>query len=234
MVRPRVLGILAALGLTAALGAVQPPSAVAAQSQTIEFTSTPPSGMDWYTAQTSLGYEYMTQATATSGLPVAYSIAPASVGVCEIVTDAPWADQGGAIHLLHAGTCTVLADQAGDDEYLPAPQVAQSFQVERVRTWLSKVKASKGVPGLTPATFSARLETWERTGSFWFEAGPFRGQGVTFSVGGRQVCSATTDSSGVATCRATLPRSDLTKLRFRATYAGNDDFLPASRHPYFL
>jgi hypothetical protein len=242
VIRPHLLGVLATLGLTAAVVAPTPaqaqePAAAAGQTQTIQFTSTPPSGFDWYTRQTSLGFEYVAQATATSGLPVEYSIAPASVGVCEIATeyqDHPFVGPGAPIHLLHAGTCTVLADQPGDDEYLPAPQVAQSFQVEKVQTWLSKVKARKGLPGFTPATFSAKLETWERISSFWFTVGPFRGQEVAFSVAGRQVCSAITDANGVATCRATLLRSELTRLRFTATYAGTDDYTAVAGSAFFL
>lgn len=234
MRRPKLLPMLAALGLSALVAVAPPPASAATEAQTIQFTTTPPSGVDWYTSQTSLGYEYLAQATATSGLPVAFSIAPASADVCEIVTDGPFADQGGAVHLLHAGTCTVLADQAGDDVYLPATQVAQSFQVEKVETFLAKVKARKGVPGLTPATFSATLQTWERTGSFWFEMGPFPGQEVNFSVAGRQACSAVTDAAGVATCRVVLPRSDLTRLRFTATYAGTDDYMPVAATAFFL
>ncbi len=58
-------------------------------------------------------------ATASSGLPVAFgSLTP---GVCGVA--------GGSLSVVGAGTCTVTADQAGDADYLAAPQVGQSFTV---------------------------------------------------------------------------------------------------------
>lgn len=128
---------------------------------------------------------------------------------------------------------TVRADQSGDDEYLPAPQATQSFQIERVQTWLSKVKARKGTPGRTPATFSATLETWAFINSFMVGIEPFLGQVVTFSVAGRPVCSGTTGAYGVATCQSILPRSDLLRLRFTATYAGNADYKAVAKSAFF-
>ena len=79
MIRHRLLGALVVLGTTAALGAMSPLPAHASQAQTIEFTSTPPSGKDWLTGQNKFGFpQYVAEATASSGLPVEYSIAPES------------------------------------------------------------------------------------------------------------------------------------------------------------
>lgn len=237
MVRHRLLGILVALGLTAALGAVAPPAAVAAQSQTIEFTSTPPSGKDWLTSQSHWAPQYVASATASSGLPVDYSIAPASAGVCSIrmvMDDNETWGAGAWIEFLGAGTCTVRADQPGNDDYLPAPRATQSFRLEKVETFLSKVRARKGTPGRTPATFSAMLETWAPSSSFTFDVQPFPGQLVTFSVASRPVCSGTTAATGVATCQAVLPRSDLLRLRFTATYAGTADYEAVAKSANFL
>jgi DNA-binding beta-propeller fold protein YncE len=58
-------------------------------------------------------------ATATSGLPVSLSAEPS--GVCAVAD--------GAIRLRGAGECTVTAEQAGDDAWLPAEPVARTFAV---------------------------------------------------------------------------------------------------------
>jgi len=215
----------------------QAPASVESRAQTIAFTSTPPSGEDWFTSQNKTFPQYVASATASSGLPVEYSIAPASADVCWIRTtfhDDPTWGSGAWVNLSGAGTCTVQADQSGNDDYLPAPRATQSFQLEKVQTWISKVKARKGTPGKTPATFSATLKTWAATSSFTIGIEPFLGQVITFSVAGRPVCSATTAAYGVATCQAVLPRSDLLRLRFTATYAGTDDYRSVSGSAFFL
>jgi hypothetical protein len=83
--------------------------------QTITFSSTPPSGA------AVGGPEYTVAATASSGLPVVFSANPSSAGVCNV--------SGSTVSLTGAGTCTVDANQAGDANYQPAPQVQQSFTV---------------------------------------------------------------------------------------------------------
>ena len=58
-------------------------------------------------------------ATATSGLPVAFTSLTAAV--CSV--------SGNTVSLIAVGTCTVAANQAGNGTYNPAVQVAQSFTV---------------------------------------------------------------------------------------------------------
>ena len=58
---------------------------------------------------------------ASSGLPITYAVAPTSAGVCVL--------SGGVVSLVGTGTCRVLADQAGNASYDPAPQASQSFGV---------------------------------------------------------------------------------------------------------
>jgi hypothetical protein len=94
---------------------VQQSFAVSRQPQTISFTSTPPVGV------VVGGATYTVAASATSGLAVTFSIAPASSGVCTI--------SGSTVSFVGAGTCTIRADQGGDSTYAPAPEVAQSFSV---------------------------------------------------------------------------------------------------------
>ena len=93
---------------------VQQSFAIARAPQTITFTSTPPVVDDdvWL---------YHVAATASSGLTVAFSIASQSSGVCGIWTS--W------VYFHGNGTCIVRANQAGNGNYLPAPQVQQSIAV---------------------------------------------------------------------------------------------------------
>lgn len=58
-------------------------------------------------------------ATATSGLGISFT--SATPAVCSA--------SGATATVLAAGTCTILADQAGDASYAPAPQVSQSFDI---------------------------------------------------------------------------------------------------------
>ncbi len=60
-------------------------------------------------------------ASASSGLPVGFSSTTPTI--CTV--------SGSMVSLLAAGTCTVSADQAGDDNFNPAPQVQQSFSVAK-------------------------------------------------------------------------------------------------------
>jgi hypothetical protein len=84
------------------------------QSQSITFTSTAPAGP-------IAGDTYTPVATATSGLPVDLSIAAASSAVCDLIN--------GVVTFVAGGECVIDANQPGDAEWLPAPQVQQSLTI---------------------------------------------------------------------------------------------------------
>src|SRR5579862_2791032 len=84
-------------------------------SQTIGFTSSAPSNA------ANGGPAYTVSATSDSGLPVNFSIAAASAGVCSL--------SGSTVSFTGAGTCSVDADQPGNGSYSAAPQAHQSFAV---------------------------------------------------------------------------------------------------------
>jgi len=63
-------------------------------------------------------------ASASSGLAVSLSVDGATAAVCSI--------NSGVLSFASVGTCTVLADQAGDASHDPAVQVSQSFNVKAV------------------------------------------------------------------------------------------------------
>ena len=94
---------------------VQQSFTVSLRTQTISFTSTPPGGA------TVGGPTYTVSATASSGLPVTFTIAAASAGVCT--------RSGSVVSFIGTGTCTIDANQAGNGSYQAATQVQQSFSV---------------------------------------------------------------------------------------------------------
>jgi hypothetical protein len=79
-------------------------------AQTITITSTVPN-------PAIVGGTYNVVATASSGLPVALTIAATSSGVCTIA--------GTTVTFIGAGNCTVTANQAGNTAFLAAPQATQ-------------------------------------------------------------------------------------------------------------
>jgi hypothetical protein len=95
---------------------VQQSFGIGQTTQTITFTSTAPNpGV--------AGTTYTPTATASSGLPVAFSVGGTG---CTF--------GGGLVHFTAAGTCLVNADQAGGGNYLPAVQKQQSIMVKLPQT----------------------------------------------------------------------------------------------------
>jgi len=94
---------------------VQQSFAVGKGAQTINFTSTSPSGA------TVGGATYAPTASATSGLTVAFTIDATASSICSI--------NAGLVSFTAIGTCVINANQAGNANYLAASQVQQSFAV---------------------------------------------------------------------------------------------------------
>ena len=231
MPRSRVLRVVA-LGLALGVGILGPAPAGADDSallpQTLHFTSEPPAE-----AFVLWRYGYVVTAESTSGLPVVLSADP-NTPACQVVQSPP--SIYGNVFTDKAGPCTVFADQPGNDEYAPAERISMTFEVSREPSMLQAKKASKGLLGLTPTTFSANLlvVSWWGPSQGWL---PDSGQVVTFSVGGKQMCSAKTVyvddgsffGSAIATCKATIGL--LTARRstsYTAEFAGDDYFLPST------
>ena len=103
--------------------------------------------------------DFTVSATASSGLPVSFSIfsGPATIS-------------GNTVHLTGAGTVTIRASQAGDANYNAAPEVDQSFEVAKADQLISfaalgdktygdaplNVSATGGASG-NPVTFTASV-----------------------------------------------------------------------------
>jgi hypothetical protein len=158
--------------------AIGGPSAPSVQS--ISFTSSAPSGA------AVGGPPYTVSATASSGLPVSFSIDPASAGICSL--------SGTTVSFAAAGTCTIRADQAGNASYQPAPTVSQSFVVNLAGQTISFTSTPPGGASTGGPTYSVA-------------ASASSGLPVTFSSGSPSVCSVSGStvsflSSGTCTVRA--------------------------------
>jgi hypothetical protein len=126
------------------------------------------------------GPSYAAQATASSGLEVAFSSGTPSVCSLEWST----------VSFIGTGTCTIDAEQAGNSNYDAAPEVRQSFVVgmgSQRLAFTSEPPAAATVGGATYAV-TARASS---------------GLPVSFSSGTSSVCSVsgtTVSFSGVGTC----------------------------------
>lgn len=85
-------------------------------SQTVTFTSDAP------TAAQVGGPTYTPHASASSLLPVMLTVDDGSAAVCSMAGD-------GSVSFIGVGTCTIDANQAGNADWLEAPQAQQSFDV---------------------------------------------------------------------------------------------------------
>jgi hypothetical protein len=178
--------------------------AVARRTQSITFGSAAP------TAAVYGGPSYQVAATATSGLPVTLSIDPSATSVCSLA--------GQTVSFTGGGTCVIRADQAGNGTYEAAPPATQSFTVAKATTRLTAVDGR--LPFLFGrATFTATLSRADN--------GPrLAGQRVHFVYRGSVVCSATTSSSGVASCSASVGLLNLfAGGPFTAVYLGDSHHL---------
>ncbi len=141
------------------------------------------------------GAPFTVTATASSGLPVAF--ASDTPGVCTVSTTS----EGGTVTLVAAGTCTVTASQAGNDDYGAAAPVSRSFAV---------AKANQTVSFTSAAPDGATVG-----GSYPVEVGVSSGLPVALSAGPEAVC--TLDESTVTFVGAG-------ECTVRANQAGNANY----------
>jgi ABC-type Fe3+-hydroxamate transport system substrate-binding protein len=107
------LGIILTVLTVLALGGCSGDGpAIEARPQTISFEAVPP---------LSLGNTATVTATASSGLAVSYSSTTPTV--CSVNSGT------GVVTAIAAGVCTIAANQPGNTQYAPAPQVTQNLPV---------------------------------------------------------------------------------------------------------
>ena len=137
---------------------------------------------------------FAVRATASSGLAVIFaSLTPA---VCTV--------SGATVTLISAGTCTIQATQAGNNNYAVATPVNQTFQVTQVGQII---------------TFPAILNQQLGTAPFAVSATASSGLAVSFNSQTTAVCTV----SG-----ATVTLVSAGACTIQATQAGNTNYAPAT------
>ena len=160
------------------------------------------------------------EATASSGLPVEVT----ADGPCRVrAVDGP-----PVVVATGAGTCTLTAAQAGDDEYAPAPNVRQAFTFHPAETDLALVIPGPDVlaPGDALSAYVTAVgeegDDPAPTGSVTLQ---FRNAAMT------PVATESVDLDAAGHALVTIP-GDRTATwpeglyRIQAAYAGNAGFLP--------
>lgn len=110
-----------------------------------------------------------------SGNPVTFSIDPSSASVCS-----SGGTNGSTITILATGTCTVLADQAGNASYSAAPQVSLAVQIGVASQAITNFVATPSNPAYGDPNFTVSA------------TGGASGNPVVFSIdpSSASVCSA--------------------------------------------
>ncbi len=130
-------------------------------------------------------------ATASSGLPVSFSTASSTVCSVDAVS--------GAITILGAGNCVVAANQAGNANYLAAPEVTQTVVINKAQQAAIEVTA-------TPQTI-----VFQSTSALAATGGSGTGTAITYAVtGGTGTCTisgSTLTGTGVGTCVVTATKA---------------------------
>jgi uncharacterized protein YhjY with autotransporter beta-barrel domain len=94
--------------------------ALAQQAQTIDF---PAASQTHWPYDSGTGFYVNPPAVASSGLPVTYSSLTPSV--------CTWSSGSNMVAIQGAGTCTIAANQAGDQDYAAAPQVTRTYTITK-------------------------------------------------------------------------------------------------------
>ncbi|MCZ4499094.1 MAG: hypothetical protein JWQ74_1647 [Marmoricola sp.] len=160
------------------------------------------------------GADVPLSAAATSGLPVTFT--SPTPGTCSIVN--------GRAHPTGAGTCTIVASQAGGSNYLAAAPVSRSLTVAKAPITVTTSSSSSLLSLLTLRVNYTSVVKSAKTGL------PVPGISVTTRIDGGSVtsgCTAVTDAKGVATCTSG-PIAIAIFTTFKAVAAESANYLGAT------
>lgn len=173
---------------------VVPVGTAGKRPQSVAFVSQPP-------ASTPIGTQYTLLAAATSGLPVTFSIDPASTGGACTLT-------GSIVSFTAPGSCVVDASQAGNATYKAAPKVQQMMDVV--------------MRGTQEIAFSAAAPTAPNAGSVYVPtATTSSGLPATFSIdpaSSKKACTLTGNTVAFKKAGTCIIDAD---------QAGSSSYLPA-------
>lgn len=130
-------------------------------------------------------------ASASSGLTVTFT--SVTSGVCTVTA-------GGALTFVATGTCTIHADQAGDNAFLAAPTVAQSFTVNPAAQTIAFTSTPPAAPIVGGAYTAAATASSGLTVAFSIDAASTAGAcalaGSTVSFTGAGTCLVDANQAG--------------------------------------
>lgn len=155
--------------------------------------------------------DFAVSATATSGLPVSL----VAGGQCTL-------NGGNTVHITGAGSCTITASQAGDSNFNPAPDVAQSFTITNGSTLIALSQSNYNVDEGTGFV----TITVNRTGDLSI---PVSVDYATNDTGSSDVCS--TLNSGMASARCDFGLT-LGTLKFAANETQKTFVIPITQDSY--
>jgi sugar lactone lactonase YvrE len=156
------------------------------QSQTITFTTNAPASAPYNSS-------FTVAATASSGLAVTFT----SAGSCSNV---------GATYTMTSGTgtCTVIANQAGNNEYSPAPQMTESTAATQIGQTITFTTNAPGT-AIYGTSFTVAASASSGLAVVYSSAGACSNMGATYTM-----------TSGTGTCAVT------------ASQPGNNDYSAAT------
>ena len=204
----------------AADGTLAPSARITVQkgSQTITYTSTAPS-------DATVGGSYTPRATSSSGLSVAFSIDAST-------TDSACTITNGVVSFAHAGRCVIDANQAGDSNYSPAPQLSQTVTITSAPTSSLPTAVGTVSPAQTGLTYHLSASRSHANGSaitsyHWTLDGHLIGTGQTithtFPHAGQayHVLLTVTDAAGqsASTTITLTPRARTETARITVNFA---------------
>ena len=152
-------------------------------SQTITITSLPPE-------PTLVGFNYKVEAKGgASGNPVTFSIDLSSTSICTIASS--------TVTFVAGGTCTIDANQAGNEIYAPAPTAQQQVVVTK-NPQAIEFTSSSPAPALVGHTYSVSATATSGLAVSFFSATPSvcAVSGSTVKLVGGGTCTIDADQGG--------------------------------------
>ncbi len=148
--------------------------------QTISFGT--PTGTPSYTYLTDASFTV--GATASSGLPVTFS--STTGGVCTV--------SGTTVSIVGGGACPITASQAGNADYLAAPDEVRSFTVNPAGQTITFTPLTGATYGAAPLALRAAASS--RLAVSFTTTGPCVTSGATLAITGAGLCAVTAHQAG--------------------------------------
>ena len=170
-------------------------------AQAISFTSNVPMTPVSNDTYTPTAYATASGTGADSGLPVVFTIAPASSAICTI-------DGSNLVTFTASGACVILANQAGDANRNAAPQARQTVMVGAINQSITFPQPDDRAYGSASASMTATASS---------------GLDVRYTLG-----SGTTNGACVVSPLGAVTIQDIGTCEVVASQAGNAQFAGAS------